>query len=386
MRRDSILPVVFIIIASTIACAQAQPADIGDAKSSREKRVAELRRLVDEVAKGDDDDATDAADRLVDAAVGPLAEAIGGLDRRSVVEQVRLRRVLARVNAALRVRLFRADLPPADAKLFDAFAAKYADLVIRLFDDDSRRRHAAIAQIPLEPGTGAGVLIVGKINDWDDDVADAALRAAAALHDDIVARGLTHYIIDGTAAIRSNFYGPKDQNLAQAVVVIVSKAIQVLPKTGTHTDLKAVADAAEYLGHSANAEVFDVPAVLAALGELQDEAVANVLMGFLDNDRLAQTRSLGPGKLVRQTVGDRALLSLLRVYKLSAADLAVIIPPEHEEQAGFMDIALRDAAHRSFRVWYQQNADKPAAQRSALTPVNARDLGAAPTSAPSVAP
>jgi hypothetical protein len=341
-------------------------------------RVVELRRLIAEIAKSDDDVATEATERLTAIVIGPLAEALGALEQRPAAEQVRIRKALGALNAALRVRLLRADLPPADAQLFDAFAAKYRDLVQRLFDDDLRQRLAAIDRIPLEPGTGAGVLLVAKVNDWDDQVADAALKAAAALHDEVIARGLTRYIIDATATIKSGFYGPKDQELAEGVIAIVSRALQVLPKTKSKTDLPAIADAVQYLGHTPDAEVFDVPAVLTALGEMDDEAVAPALLSFLDQDRLSQTHALGPGKLVRQTVGDRALLSLLQIYKLDAANLAFTIPPDHEIKAGFMDAATRDAAHQAFRVWQQQNGALPTGQRSPLPRVVVQSPDSAP--------
>jgi hypothetical protein len=326
---------------------------------------AELKRLVERIARGDDVEAAAASDQLIQRVVGPLTEAIGSLDRRSVEEQMRLRRVLERLTGALRTRLFRMGLPPADARLFDRFAAAYPELVQRLFDADWRVRRAALLQIPLEANTGAGVLVAAKVNDEDEDVAREALRVAARLHDPVVARNLARYIDDATKTIAAGFYGPEQQDIARAVALLVLGSIRVVATAEARESTPVLVDALRFFGRSRYWDPHQRAVVIGALGELGDRRAEPALLDFLDDEAPLRWKAEVNGKRISQTVGDAALLSLLRLYGLEPATFGMHAPPSEEELAGYTDDESRREGHRAFRIWHQQHGQQqrlPASQ------------------------
>ena len=317
---------------------------------------ARLKRLVDKVARGDEVEAAAAGEQLVELITAPLAEAIGSLESRPIEEQVRLRRVLARVTGALRVRLFRIDLSPEDCQLFDTFAASYPELVERLFDGNHLVRRAAVRQIPLEPNTGAGLLIAAKVNDEDADVAEAALEMAAALHDPVVARALTRYIHDATATVESGFYGPHQQDLALVVALIVARSTLVVADADSTASVPAVVDALRFFGRSKYWDHYHRSLAIRALGKLGDRRAAPVLLDFLDDPGRLRWRTVPDDKRANETVGDVTLLSLLRIYELPPADFGLHVVPDSQTFAGYADDQARREGHRAFRIWYQQHA------------------------------
>jgi hypothetical protein len=322
---------------------------------------AQLKRLVERIARGDEVEAAAASDELIQLVTGPLASAIGTMADRPVAEQVRLRRVMARLTGALRVRVFQIDLAQEDRKLFDAFAADYPELVARLFDGDWRVRKAAVHQIPLEPNTGAGLLVAAKVDDEDDDVAAAALEMAAELHDDVVIRRLTGYIRDATDTVRSGFYGPRDQDLAFTVALIVFRATTIVAKAQSPESAPVLIDAvrffsrSRYWGHHQRSEA------LRSLGRLGDVRAVPVLLDFLDDASPLRWQSREDRKRLTETVGDVALLGLLRIYKLNPGDFGLCLLPSEADFAGYPDDQARREGHRAFRIWHQKHA-KDAAQ------------------------
>ncbi len=283
---------------------------------------AELKKLVDTIARGEEADAEEAADKLVARLVGPLSETIGSLESRPAAEVKRIREAIGRIAGALRMRLYRVDLPEPDRKLFDEFNAQYPLLVRKLFDDSALVRESAVNQIPLDPNTGAGVLLCKAVDDENGDVADVAIEAAAKLHDSVVARGLARYVQGVTEAVAADFYGP-----AQAL----------------------------------------------SLGRLRDERSREILMQALDDPRIANLRSLGGGGgLISQTVGDTALLALCEIYELDAARFGVVSVPETDHRGFADDFARRDGT-RALRAWLDQYASKPKGERrppEGLTPAS----------------
>jgi hypothetical protein len=327
---------------------------------------ARLKRLVDTVARGDEVEAAAAGEQLVELITAPLVEAIGSLESRPVEEQVRLRAVLARVTGALRVRLFRMDLSPKDGKLFDTFAAAYPELVERLFDGNYLVRKAAVQQIPLEPNTGAGLLIAAKVNDEDSDVAEAALEMAAALHDPVVARCLTRYIRDATTTVESGFYGPHQQDLAFVVALIVAKSTLVVADAQSRESVPAVIDALRFFGRSTYWDSHYRSLAIRALGKLGDRRAAPVLLKFLDDPARLRWRSVPDNKRLNETVGDVALLGLLNIYGLPAEDFGLYVIAGEITFAGYSNEDDRREGHRAFRIWHQQHARQSAATQPAL--------------------
>ena len=315
-----------------------------------------LKRLVDQVARGDEVEAAAAGERLVELITKPLVEAIGSLEARPIEEQVRLRRVLARVTGALRMRLFRTDLSPEDRKLFDTFAASYPELVERLFDGNFHVRRAAVQQVPLEPNTGAGLLIAAKVDDEDADVAATALEMAAALHDRVVARALTRYIRDATATVESGFYGPHQQDLARVVALIVARSAPVIADAGSSEGVPAISEALRFFGRSKYWDHQHRALAVRALGQLGDQRAAPVLLDFLDDPTRVRWRTVEEGKRLVETVGDVALLNLLRIYELRPEDFGLQVPAQDPSFAGFANDESRREGHHAVRIWYEQHA------------------------------
>jgi hypothetical protein len=327
----------------------------------------DLERLVEKITRGDETEAREAAERLIERVIGPVAQALGSVESRPAKEQMRVREVLARLSAALRVRLFRADLEAAERKLYDEFAAQYPELVEQLFHDDYRKRLGAVRRIPLEPGTGAGVLVVGKVNDSDGDVAAAALEAAAALHDDVVIHGLTRYVRDVTAAIKSGFYGPGEEEAAIVVGTFVDGSIRILGEARARESVPVILEALSHFGETYPTDFFDVAQVAIALGKMGDERAAPVLLKFIDRNRPYRFHFAGPDNKAVQTIGDAVLLSLLRIYEIQPEALGFFVAAPPSSFAGFVDDKYRQVARHTFRKWYQQNADKPRSERRAPT-------------------
>lgn len=323
----------------------------------------ELQRLVEKITRGDEAEARGAAERLIERVIGPVAQALGSVESRPAEEQTRVRDVLARLSAALRVRLFRADLGPPERKLYDDFAAQYPELVEQLFHDDYRKRLGAVRRIPLEPGTGAGVLVVGKVNDSDGDVASAALEAAAALHDEVVIRGLTRYVHDVTVAVKSGYFGPGEEEAAIVIGMFVDRSIRILGEARARESVPVILEALSHFGETYPSDFFDVAQVAIALAKIGDERAAPALLEFIDRKRPYRFHFAGPDSKAVQTIGDAVLLSLLRIYEIQPETLGFLVAKPPSSFAGFVDDKFREVARHTFRKWYQQNADKPRSER-----------------------
>ena len=274
----------------------------------------------------------------------------------------------------MRLRLYRAGLPEADKKLLDEFFVRNEELVVMLFEDDPRRRQAALHQIPLEPNSGAGVLLVAKLYDWDVDVLEAALIATRSLLDDVVVRGLQRYITETTTIVCSDQLEPVEQNLAIVYTDLTRLAIRRLGSAGAKDSIPPIIAAIQCFDQPAYRRFFCVEQALEALGKIGDEQAVSILSEHLDDPRLHMARGIGPGRLVQQTVGDAALLALAKIYKLPPTALGFYVDTSARPIIGFMDEQSRTAALSVFRAWYKQNADKPHDQRAPLTTQPALDV------------
>lgn len=348
---------------------------LGWACSAAASAGDDLRKLVERIARPEDeDDAAEAADKLIETVIGPVAEALGAMEQRPAEEQARVRKVLSRLGAALRVRLLRSNLPEDERKLLDRFYKEHPELVERLFDDDYRLRAAAVGQVPLEPGTGAAVLLLAKIDDSDETVVDAALEAAANLKDPLLARGLVRYLNSVVAAIKGGHYGPGEQDIVLALNTYAARVIQLLGEAQARDATPAVVEAVRFFSRGDYRGYFDHGVVIEALAKLGDERAAAVLIDMM-NDRSEggvsrQPRlhhQVGPGKAAVQTLGDAALLALCRIYQLKPEALGFYTAQEPATFIGFMDEEQREAAYRAFLLWHRENAGKPGAERKPLT-------------------
>jgi len=315
-----------------------------------------LKRLVDKIARGDEVEADAASERLIEIVTTPVAEAIGSLSDRPMAEQLRLRTTLARLTGALRARLHRLELSPPDRALHDVFARAYPELVERLFDGDWRVRAAAVRQIPVEPNTAAGLLIAAKVNDPDADVALAALDAAAALHDPIVARALTRYIQDAVRALKAGLYGPHQADLERVTALFVQRSIAVVAAAEYEPGAPAAIEALRYFSRTRYWNQTHRAAVLHSLGKFADPRVVPVLMDFLDDPGFLRWRPVDDDRRASSTVGDVVLAELLKRHQLTPEDFNLYVAPDDSTFAGSISEEERQEGRRAFRIWYEQNA------------------------------
>jgi hypothetical protein len=348
-----------------------------------------VKALIDRVAKGSPEESAEAAEELAEMFARPIAAAIGKLGDRPPEEVRRLRAAVRTVSAALNIRVFELDLPEEDRKLFRRFFEDNRELTYALFSPSASERGEALARVPLDRGSGSGIVIAARVDDEEEDVAFAALDVAAELRDAVVARRLRAYVKDATEAIRGGAFGPQDQGTARAVAMIVARCIRILTLAKDADAIPAQIDALTYFMKSPYWLPDECIESLRAVGETGDERAAAALLTFLDDARGEQARSLGVGRLVVQTLGDVSLLALLRIYGLEPEAFAFIkAGTERSEMYGYLDPRSRLEGRRAFLKWHEQNAalprekrQKPASLPPASAPASApTDADAAPTS------
>lgn len=333
-----------------------------------------MKRWLEQVLNGDQAEADEAADRIINKLTDPLAEALGSVENRPAEEQRRIRALASRLTGALRARLYRLDLPPGDRTLMDTFAAQYPELTRRLFEADARERLSALRQVPLEKDTGAGVLIAARLDDDTAEVVDAAIDAAGRLKDAVVTRGLVRFLDSAVDALEHERYGPDQDDIEIALTSFCSKTIIVLGRCQATAAVPNICHAVTFFSRSPLKTFFQTGDVALVLGDLGDERAVPTLLSLLSNREFRGNMPNPNGKLIIQTEGDAALLALLRIYKLDPATFGLRMNPTDPHAGGFEEEAPRTAAERQFRTWYKENADRPADKRSKPT--------SQPTSAP----
>jgi hypothetical protein len=371
-------------VAAAMLITLAQPASPAEAPPAKQSLAAQppstqpsLTPLIDKIARGTPDDAAAATDELVRQIVNPVAAAVKSLEQRPPAEQRRLLEALGRLGAALRVRLYRADLPPQDAQLFDESLAHDHELVENLFDDDPRRRLAALYQIPLEPGSAAGVLVTSRLFDWDAVVVEAALKTAGRLGDDpATTRGLARFVEAAAQLVCSGRSGVPAEEAA-AWTDFTRSAIRLLGEARDKSSVPAILEAIRCFNRPPQRTLFYVAEALEVLGKIGDERAVPLLLEHLEDREQHTVRALGPGKLLKVNVGDAALLALARIYGLSPDELGFVSAPNGVPATGFVDERSRRSALRAFTLWYKANGERPPEER---TPLTTQSAPAAPAS------
>lgn len=344
----------------------------------------ELRRLVDQIARGSEFESADAGEQLIERLVGPVAEALESLSARPVEEQRRIRAVLSRVSSGLRLRLFRAELTAEEARLLDRFSEQYRDLVYRLFDPNFRVRLDALDQIPLQRETAAGLLIAARINDEDEEVALSALRIAANLHDRVLARRIIRYVRDALEALRTGALERESEGVADTVALFVGRCCVILGACEEPAAAPVLIEALQYFPRSRYKHFFAAEDVAEALAAIGDEQAAPAILPLLDDPTVVAFSGTDSAR-IEQRVSDVALLSLLRIYRLPLEPFGfesgpsaqprrsaqhVLTPDDFSDAVadrvihGFRDDRSRAQARRAFLEWRRVNADLPPAQRS----------------------
>ncbi|MCG3127458.1 MAG: hypothetical protein CHACPFDD_02318 [Phycisphaerae bacterium] len=329
-----------------------------------------IARLINRIATGDAQAAEDATDELLRRTVEPISAAIGPMSQRPQSEQLRLRRMLVRLSARLRLALFRAELTPAQRTMLDEFSLAHTELVEQLFDDNPAARLTAIQQIPVEPDTASGLLAVAKINDPDGDVVEAAIELTNSLQDRVVTEALLRFVTDSTAAIRAGYFRPGEQELAANLVALVGQAIrQIGVIAEAHPEYARDAappllEALRYYPGTAFRAVFFPAEVAEALGKVGDVRAAPALLELLESREIAANMALGGGKLITQTMGDVAHLALLRLFKVDPQEYGFEVGPEPRKVTGFLEQDSRDAARKKLRIWYKEQVEARVAAAS----------------------
>lgn len=351
--RIALIGILVAAVLASAATAQDQP-----------RETDRLTRIVQRIVAGDEVDAEIAVEQYVTAVTRPIAEAIEKLDKtKDVTPRLRLQQLMQRLAAETRFAAFKADLAGRDRALVEAFARGYPELTRQLFDDNYRTRLAAIAQVPLEPNSGAGVLLAARVNDTDADVAVAALDAARQLADPVVARNIAEFVRVVTGVMRDGFYGPspEEQMLAKTVgKVLVLKALTVLEAAQQREHAPIVADAIDYFAQTKYWDKFDRATALWALQKIATRAQEPTFAKFIGDENIVELHRVDEQTRLTQFVGDIALLAILRLREQDPAAYGFVIPEDAPRKAGFAEPAQRSAAAQRVRALLASPATQPA--------------------------
>ncbi|MFN0134842.1 MAG: hypothetical protein ACKVS9_01850 [Phycisphaerae bacterium] len=343
-------------------------ASIGAAPLLAQADEARMKLLIEQILKGDEVESKEATQRLADQVTATLAKSLGTIeyDKLTMPQAIRLKVALEAISSQLRARTFRATLPTADRELFDRFEKEYPDLTVRLFHDSEFVRRTALEQIPLDPGGGAGIMIAARIDDATEDVMDAAIELAGKFKDPVLTRRIAFIIRDYTNAIRGGYYDVGQQDLARTIAIFVGEMVKVLIAHDAREHAATVAEVTAYFGRGKLWDEHETAEIIRALGAWDAPPVVDLLLGMLDDPRLADFRVPGPAQKISQTVGDAALLALLSVHKLKAEDYGFVTDSERG-MTGFPDDKSRIDARRAFRAWHEKNRPRAASQPASAT-------------------
>ncbi len=329
--------------------------------------TGDLRGVIERIAGGDAVEAADATDELIDRLTNPLVAALEAADQRPIEEQYRIHMALARLSATVRVRLHRASLAAADRATFDSFAQRYPELLMRLFDDDQEVRLAAIDQLPRDPASGAGLLLAAKLMDPSADVCAEALRLARDFDDPRLTAGLIRFVEKANQLLRARSIIGGQADLQIVITEFIKQAIAAVDSPAPEDGVPIIVEALRVHGRGMYRAILEPGVVLNTLGRLGDERAAPAVLEFIDDNEIFRARPLGAGRVALQTVGDAALLCLLRIYGLDPHQVGISHVELEGDFGGFFEDAVRQQAHRRFKAWHAANALKPHAQREALT-------------------
>jgi len=366
MRRLSAL----LSLALALCCASVGPLPAARAQSDD----AKLKILLDQAIRGDAVESAEAMQRIADIVTGPLAKSLGGVDYDNLTlpQAARLKSTLEIVSGTLRARIFRATLPSDDRELFDRFVKGYPELTNRLFHDSEIVRLAALEQIPLDAGGGAGIMIAARIDDQTEAVAMAALDLASKFRDPVLARRLAFIVRDYTAAIRGGYYDASQEPIAKTVAIFIRRATQILIQGGYVEHAAAIGDSLAYMSRSKLWDDLDVADLLREVGKLHEPRIAPPLYALLDETRGAERRFPGPGVTITQTLGDAALIGLVELFKLKGEDFGLVADENKASYLGYTDEKSRIDGRRAFRAWYAANGPKPIESRPTTQPTDAK--------------
>lgn len=322
----------------------------------------QIKRLLERIARGQGVEATDAADELIARITRPLDTALDAFDAETVDRQRRVQQALSRLTARIRARLYRSGLPADERALLDRFAQLNQPLIDQLFADAPKQRIEAIGRIPVEVGTGAGVAAMTGMYDHDENVVAAAFVACREYAgDESVGKGVTRFIDQAIAAHKAGHF--VDAEHAATVVIHVGEAVSVLGELKYAPGAPAAARAVRQYATSRFSSIFfiglanvvDRSFPIEALGKIGDSRAAPVLIDLLAENRITGNRSLGGGRLLERTLGDEALMALLRIFELDPRDYGFIITSDARKIAGFVDDKNRQKARNKFKAWYRQH-------------------------------
>lgn len=324
------------------------------------------KALVDAAARGE----PQAADELIRTWVDPLAAAVRGADARPYAEQLRIAEALRRLTANLRMQIFVDTLPEADRALFERVRVRDAALLENLFHDDERLRLLAVERIPLEPDTGAGLLLAAKLRDWNAEVIEAALEKAKKLRDASVLRGLRDFSRDILEELRASPARIEDPYVALAYASFLDRAAAILATPAAKEDAALLREMLAIFAEPAyRSFALNLRETLKGYAAIAEEADAATLVRFLAADDLRRLPDLPGETPLLQATGDLALLAMCRIYGIEPAALGLRGAAEGGE-LGFVDAETRGRAYRRFQLWYETNAKLPADQRQPLTVVD----------------
>lgn len=337
------------------------------AQETKPAQTPSLEDLVARIARADGPEAEEAVQALIARTIRPVAEAFGDLQARPLAERRRLLDALGSLSGALRFEVYARTLPSEDRRLLEQCRASHPRLVTMLLHDNADIRRAALQQIPLRPDEPESILIAAALQDWDYEIRDAAWELAARLEDDVIRRALLRQLEQVVRDAKSGDLRPNEVAYLIVWADEARRAINLLGKMAATEAGPAVIEAVETYGRPPTLREFWVGDALGVLGRFGDERAVPTLLRFLESGEVHGVVRLEEDT-VRQTVGDVALLALVRIYGLDAAALGFQAHAETGEPAGLADDEARRTAVRQFLIWHEKNATRPAAEREPLAP------------------
>ncbi|MCA9244201.1 MAG: hypothetical protein KDA32_09615 [Phycisphaerales bacterium] len=332
---------------------------IAAAQSDDGLQKARMARVIERIVTGSDAESKAATEKLIREAIDPVVAAIGSTADRPIEEQLRLRAAIGRMHAALRIGLYRANLPPEDAALFDDFCRVYPDLTYELFDISFQVRMAALRRVPLEARTGAGLMMAARVDDEDEDVASEAVALALKLADPVVARALSRYLKDVIDTMKAGVYGPGDQDIAMTLALLAHQCVRVIGKSREKEHTPLLLEAISYFVGAGLWNAMPLDEALGAVGQLRDPRAAQLLANYAFSNRFVRMRRLSEEASATQTLGDVAMYGVIlaldgdpAVFGFEPTTLADGFP-------AFPNDSAREAARLKFRQWLAEKGISP---------------------------
>jgi hypothetical protein len=360
-QRGLLLTVIACTVISTLlADEQARP---------EPSQRPSTEQLVQAILDGKDRDG-ELAFEVVDRTLGPLLSAIDHADPQTFAQLRELDRLTTLYLTQLRLRLIRMGMPDADRRLLDDWVDLNPEQAARLLAAPLDARLDALNELPLTPGSVTGVLLVALTEDHELEIANQAFKHAAKLHDEVVARNMTRQLAKWLNRAEDESYRPDELPYRLLFLQFANQAAEILRQCEWTGSAEVLRRGLKLQMESRLPAGYDlIWNYVLALGAVRDQAAVPMLLELLGKQRVHWQRNLPEhGGLLVQSVGDAALISLLRIYELDPAGTEITERDVGDwSTGGFLKRKQALRVAKAFEAWHKANADLPPEQREPLS-------------------